>query len=136
MELPQNKVIILFDGVCNLCDAWVSFLIKRDTSDQFRFIAISSNIGKELLTQLSIEPAIDSIIVYYPKTSSYHYKSEAVVEILSYLGWRYYWFKLLAVLPVVLLDKLYDLIAKNRYRIYGKRTECMLPTPEIKSKFL
>lgn len=136
MELPQNKVIVLFDGVCNLCNNWVRFLIKRDMYDRFRFVAISSDKGKELMAKLSIEPSVDSIIVYHPKTSSYYYKSEAVIEIFSHLGWKYYWYKVLVVIPTSILNMFYDLVAKNRYSIYGKRTVCMLPSPGVKSKFL
>ncbi|OWP74218.1 thiol-disulfide oxidoreductase DCC family protein [Flavobacterium oreochromis] len=134
-KLPQNKQIILFDGICNLCNHWVQYIIQRDKNDTFRFVSLQSELGKEILEYLGIAKRnIDSIVLYVPN-KAYYYKSEAVLEIaknLSYLNKL----SLLKIIPVPLRDPVYDFIAKNRYKWYGKTESCMIPSPEIKSKFI
>ena len=85
-NLPKGKKIILFDGVCNLCDASVHYVIKHDKNDLFRFVALQSNLGQVILTHIGINPShIDSIILYEPGVA-YYYKSSAVVEIAKGLS--------------------------------------------------
>ena len=86
LNLPKNKKIILFDGVCNLCDSAVQFVIKHDKKDVFRFVALQSELGKQILKLININPAnIDSIILYEPGIA-YYYKSEAAIQILKNLA--------------------------------------------------
>jgi predicted DCC family thiol-disulfide oxidoreductase YuxK len=136
LNLPQNKKIILFDGVCNLCDSAVQFVIKHDKQDVFRFASLQSEIGQEIIKHIGIDiNNIDSIILYQPGIA-YYYKSEAALEIAKNLGGLFSFATIFKILPTALSNVIYDYVAKNRYKWYGKKDSCMIPTPELKSKFL
>ena len=136
LNLPQNKKIILFDGVCNLCDSAVQFVIKYDSKDVFRFVALQSDLGLEILKHIGINPAnIDSIILYEPGIA-YYYKSDAALQIAKNLGGFFHFGPVFRIFPTRIRNQLYDYIAKNRYTWYGKKESCMIPTPELKAKFL
>jgi predicted DCC family thiol-disulfide oxidoreductase YuxK len=133
--LPKNKKIILFDGVCNLCDSSVQLIIKNDSRDIFRFVALQSDLGKKIISYIGIDVSlIDSIILYEPNIA-YYYKAEAAIRIAKELKG---WYPLLGCFSFLgkSLNVVYDYIAKNRYRWYGKKESCMIPTPELKAKFL
>lgn len=135
-NLPKNKKIILFDGVCNLCNSAVQFIIERDKKDVFRFVALQSDLGKEICKYIGIDTKItDSIILYEPGIA-YYYKSEAALKIASQLGGFYGFLGSFNFLPKRMNDSIYDYIAKNRYKWYGKKEHCIIPTPEFKAKFL
>jgi predicted DCC family thiol-disulfide oxidoreductase YuxK len=135
-DLPEDKKIILFDGVCNLCDETVQKIIKNDKKDLFRFVPLQSELGQEIIKYLGVDTnKLDSIILYEPKVA-YFYKAEAIMEISKDLsGWLHY-IRLFSWLPNGLANPVYDYIAKNRYKWYGKKEQCMMPTPELKQKFL
>lgn len=136
MNLPHDKKIILFDGVCNLCDSTVQFIIKHDKKDVFRFVAIQSEIGQEIIKHIGIDTAkTDSIILYEPG-KAYYYKAEAALNIASSLSGVYSLLGVFKVVPKGLSNMVYDYIARNRYEWYGKKDACMIPTPELKAKFL
>ena len=136
LNLPPNKKIILFDGVCNLCDSAVQFVIQYDKKDSFRFVALQSDLGQEILNYIGINPKnIDSIILYNPGVA-YYYKSRAALEIATDLGGFFHLGTLFKIIPTGISDQIYDYIAKNRYKWYGKKEICMIPTLELKSKFL
>jgi len=136
LNLPKNKKIILFDGICNLCNGAVQFIIKNDKKDIFRFVALQSELGKEICNYIGIDQnKIDSIIFYNPGVV-YYYKSSAVLEIAQDLGGIYSLITIFKILPEKLRNYIYDYIAKNRYKWYGKKESCMIPTPELKAKFL
>ena len=135
-NLPKNKKIILFDGVCNLCDSAVQFIIKHDKKDVFRFVALQSNLGLEICNYIGIDPKItDSIVLYEPGTA-YYYKSEAALKIASQLGGFYGFLAGFNFLPKRINDSIYDYIATNRYKWYGKKEHCMIPSEALKMKFL
>ena len=135
-KLPKDKKIILFDGVCNLCDATVQKVIKADKKDVFRFVALQSDLGKEIINYIGIDTEkTDSIILYEPGIA-YHIKAEAAIEIAKTIGGVYSLLGIFSVFPNWLKDIGYDFVAKNRYKWYGKKESCMIPTPEIKAKFL
>lgn len=135
-NLPQHKKIILFDGLCNLCDASVQFIIKRDKKDIFRFVSLQSDLGQELLQQLPISTQkIDSIILY-ESDKAYYYKSEAVFEIVKSIGGFFYCLLIFKWLPTAVTNTIYDYIARNRYRWWGKKDHCLVPTKDLQSKFL
>ena len=135
-KLPKNKKIILFDGVCNLCDATVQFIIKHDKKDVFRFVALQSDLGQEIIDYIGIDTSkTDSIILYEPGRA-YFYKSEATIKIAAEIGGIYSILRLFSILPAGLSNGVYDFVARNRYKWYGKKAECMIPTPEMKAKFL
>jgi predicted DCC family thiol-disulfide oxidoreductase YuxK len=136
LNLPPNKKIILFDGVCNLCNSAVQFVIEHDKKDVFRFVALQSELGQEILKHIGINPKnIDSIILYEPGVA-YYYKSSAAIQISKSLGGFWHLGTVLRIIPTGIRNQLYDYIAKNRYKWYGKKESCMIPTPELKSKFL
>lgn len=130
------KKIILFDGVCNLCNSSVLFIIKRDKKDRFRFAALQSEVGKKLARERNIDTSkVDSIILIEPHIA-YYTQSTAALKIGQSFGglWRVLW--IFEWIPARIRNRLYDFIAKNRYRWYGKKDACMVPTPELKAKFL
>jgi predicted DCC family thiol-disulfide oxidoreductase YuxK len=135
-ELPLNKKIILFDGVCNLCNSAVQFVIKHDKKDVFRFVALQSELGQEIITYIGIDSKnIDSIILYEPGIA-YYYKSDAALQIAKNLDGIFSIGTVFRIIPTGIRNHLYDYIAKNRYKWYGKKESCMMPTPELKIKFL
>ena len=134
-QLPKDKKIILFDGVCNLCDNSVQFIIKHDDKDVFRFASLQSEIGQQILNYIGLDATkFDSIVLYVP-TEAYYVKAEAAMQIAKELN---SWHKIISYLSFTgsFGNFVYDYIAKNRYQWYGKKDECMIPTPELKSKFL
>ena len=136
INLPKGKKIILFDGVCNLCNSAVQFIIKHDKKDLFRFVALQSDLGQEIIRHIGIDTKnTDSIVLYEPGIA-YYYKSEAALEIAKHLDSFYSFLSIFKILPTAVSDSVYDYIAKNRYKWYGKKESCMIPTDELKSKFL
>lgn len=136
LDLPQNKKIILFDGVCNLCESSVQFVIKHDAKDQFRFVSLQSELGQKILAHIGINNKhIDSVILYEPGIA-YYYKSTAALQIAKHLGGFFHFGTVFRIIPTNLRNVLYDYIAKNRYAWYGKKEACLIPTAELKAKFL
>lgn len=134
MGKGNDKKIVLFDGVCNLCNGLVQFIIKRDRQDQFRFAALQSEKGRTLLAQHGLPvDQFDSIVLI--TGDEYFIKSMAALRIFKelkvYKG--LWWFR---YLPQKLRDFGYDIVARNRYKWFGKKSSCMLPTPELQAKFL
>lgn len=128
--------IILFDGVCNLCNGAVQFVIKRDKKNLFRFAALQSEVGKRLISERNIDTgAIDSIILIEPGVA-YYTKSTAALKIAEDLKGIWSLSSIFLWLPESLRNIVYDFIAKNRYKWYGKKDQCMVPTPELRDKFL
>ena len=131
----EGKHIVLFDGVCNLCNGAVLFIIKRDKKDRFRFAALESDLGKELLARHNIDPSkIDSIVLI--SGDSAFAKAGAALRIAKYLTGLWPLLYSLVIIPKFIADAVYDFIARNRYKWFGKKDSCMIPTPELKSKFL
>jgi predicted DCC family thiol-disulfide oxidoreductase YuxK len=136
IAFPKGKKIILFDGICNLCESSVLFVIKYDKKDIFRFVALQSDLGIEIVKHIGLNPKhIDSVILYEPGIS-YFYKSAAAIEIAKDLGGFFYMGTLFKIIPNGLRNLLYDFIAKNRYSWYGKKESCWTPSDKLKSKFL
>jgi predicted DCC family thiol-disulfide oxidoreductase YuxK len=128
--------IILFDGVCNFCDASINFIIDRDAKNTFKFAALQSDTGKQLLLQHGVPDtkALDSVVLI--KENKIYKKSAAALEIVRYLNGLWPALYVFKLLPSFLLDFLYDVIAKNRYRLFGRAEACRLPTPELRQKFI
>ena len=136
-NLPQHKKIILFDGLCNLCDASVQFIIKRDSKDVFRFVSLQSNLGQQIVQHLELNTQkVDSILLYNSVQNTYFYKSEAVFEIVKSSGGIFYCLLIFRLIPIAITNKIYDFIARNRYRWFGEKKSCFVPTKELESKFL
>jgi len=136
IDIPKDKKIILTDGVCNLCNGIVLKIIKYDMKNTFLFANLQSEAGKELTKYLGIDTKkIDAIILYEPGVS-YEIKSNAALKIMDDFGGFWKLTFVLRVFPVSFRDVIYDIIAKNRYKWFGKKESCMMPTPEMKAKFL
>jgi predicted DCC family thiol-disulfide oxidoreductase YuxK len=136
IDLPENKKIILFDGVCNLCDNAVQYVLKHDKKDVFRFVALQSDLGAEILNYLKVDTAkMDSIILYEPGIA-YYYKSDAALEVVKDLNSFLKWSIIFKIIPSSLRNPIYDYVARNRYKWFGKKEACMIPTEETKAKFL
>lgn len=136
INLPKNKKIILFDGVCNLCNSSVLEVVKYDVKNQFVFASLQSEVGKKITNHLYIDISkIDSIILYIPNVS-YEVKSTAALKIMSSFGGLWVLVQVFFLFPVSIRDVVYDFIAKNRYKWFGKKESCLMPTDELKSKFL
>lgn len=134
MEPPAHP-IVLFDGVCNLCNTSVQFIIRRDPAGRFRFASLQSPLGEELLARFGIDRGVtDSVVLV--EGDRWYAESDAALRIAR--GLKGAW-KALAVLrgiPRPLRDAAYRLVARNRYRWFGKQETCWLPTPELRERFL
>lgn len=135
-ELPKDKKIILFDGVCNLCDSTIQFVIRHDKKDIFRFVALQSELGQKILSHIGVSRTkTDSTILYEPG-KAYYIKSDVAFTILKEIGGIHKLLLAFTILPKPLLNKIYDYVAKNRYKWFGQKENCLIPTPELKAKFL
>ena len=135
MEIVNDKMIILFDGVCNLCIGSVKFIIKNDTNDNFRLAAIQSPEGQKLIKKFSINvEKIDSIVLI--KKNKIKYRSSAALFVLRNLNTFWKFLLIFYVIPIPIRDFFYRAIAKNRYSIFGKQDSCLIPNEKYKSKFL
>jgi len=136
MKLPDNKKIVLFDGVCNLCNHSIIYIIKRDYKDKFRFAPLQSEIGKTLLKEFQQSRySLDSIVLYDPEKGLFS-RSSAVLRISKELKFPSNLYSIFLIIPAFIRDWFYNYIAKNRYKWYGKQESCMIPTPELTKKFL
>ncbi len=146
--------VILFDGVCNLCNASVNFIIDRDNKKLFQFASLQSEYAQNLIsnstedvrffTSKGIIPLNESIrkelnslssILYFEDNILYH-KSDAALRIAEHLGGLYKFISIGRILPTFLRDFIYEYIARNRYRWFGKKESCRMPSPELKERFL
>jgi predicted DCC family thiol-disulfide oxidoreductase YuxK len=126
--------IILFDGVCNFCNGAINFVIDHDTERRFRFASLQSDIGQRILTE-NRRSVSDFDTVLLVREGKVYEKSTAALEIVRYLrGWS--WLYACRFIPRFIRDAVYNLIAQNRYRIFGKSESCRIPTPEERSLFI
>jgi len=133
--LTDEKQIILFDGVCNFCNFWVNFVIKRDTKDIFRFAALQSETAKELTSSFSIDASkLDTFVLI--EGEKFFTKSTAALMICKKLNGPIKILLLFSILPKIFRDFIYDLGAKNRYKFFGKKESCRIPTEADRLKFL
>ena len=127
--------ILLVDGVCNLCNGIVTFTIKRDIQNKFRFVFLQSERGQTLLKQFGL-PTNDLATFVYIIGDKYYLKSSAGLRVLKELGGFWKLAYVFMILPTPFRDFIYNVISKSRYTLFGKRDSCMIPTPELKSRFL
>lgn len=126
---------LLFDGVCNLCISAVNFIIKRDSKEKIKFLTLQSENGQAFLKKFGL-PTNDFNTIVFISGEKYYLKSTAVLHVLKELGgvWKLYY--VFIIFPRPFRDFIYSIVAKIRYRIFGKRATCIIPTPEIKRRFL
>jgi predicted DCC family thiol-disulfide oxidoreductase YuxK len=137
---PDSKPIVLYDGICGLCNHLVQFLLKRDTHDHFRFASLQSTFANALLTDRGLDPNdLDTVYVvkdYGLPNQSLLARSDAILYLLTQLGGLWKLAGVGRVLPKAFRDVIYKIVARNRYRVFGKHESCMLPEPKHRQKFL
>jgi predicted DCC family thiol-disulfide oxidoreductase YuxK len=132
--MPTEPVIV-FDGVCVLCNGWVRFLLKRKAADKYRFAAMQGAAGRSLLERNGLDPddPVSMLLVDGEAVSS---DSDAILSIVTGLGGAWRLAAVAYVVPRPIRDPLYRWIARNRYRWFGRYDQCAVPTPEIAARFL
>ena len=126
--------IILFDGVCNLCNTSVKFIIKRDSEGHFKFASLQSGTGQTLLRMHGLHKDLNSFVLL--EDDKVFLKSSAALRVCRKLGSAWPILSLFRFLPPFIRDLLYDFVAKNRYKWFGKEESCLVPSPEWKQRFL
>ena len=136
--MSRQRPIILFDGVCNLCNSTVQWVIKHDKEGRFDFASLQSDVARRELMKVmdprEIDALPDSIVLV--DAEGIHVRSAAALRILRGLGSWFLLLRLGVVLPPPIRDAVYDMVARNRYRWFGRRDTCMIPTPDIAARFL
>lgn len=132
--MANDKPVILFDGVCNLCNKSVQFVLKRDSGNKFLFASLQSEYGLAILERYNLSAKDFKTFILYQNENLY-FRSDGVLKVLVQLK-GYQWTKFFYVIPKFIRDFLYNWIAKNRYRWFGKREVCWMPTPELQKRFL
>ncbi|UOQ46946.1 thiol-disulfide oxidoreductase DCC family protein [Gracilibacillus caseinilyticus] len=128
------KRIILFDGVCNFCSSSVQFIIQRDPDRKLHFASLQSEVGQELVQKYHVPEDIDSLILI--DNDQVYTKSTAALNIAKQLSGVYRFARIFLIIPKPIRDFLYQIIAKNRYKWFGKKEACMIPKPEDRQRFI
>ncbi len=130
-----NQPVILFDGVCNFCSFWVNFAIKRDRKKKLKFAPLQGEAANKLLPQHNINPSSLSSVVFIDHGKAWT-QSSAAIRICKHLdgGWKLFYG--LIIIPKFIRDFIYNIVARNRYKWFGKKESCMVPTPELRERFL
>ena len=127
--------VVLFDGVCNLCNSSVQFLIRNDKKKQLRFASLQSDFGQEVLRKFNL-PQTDFNSFVLLEGEKVYLRSSAALRIAYYLGGFWKIFQIFWIIPPFIRNAIYNFIAQNRYKWFGKKTECMMPSPELRERFL
>ena len=133
--VKNHTHIILFDGVCNLCAGWVHFVVKRDPQQKFKFASVQSPEGLALLAWCGLPTTQYDTMVYIENGNTY-FRSTAFLYVVKHFGALWPLLRLGRIVPRVIRDWLYDRIALNRYRLFGQRELCFMPTPQLTSRFV
>ena len=135
LEIADSHPVLLFDGVCNLCNRWIQFVIERDPDARFRFAPLQSSVAQQLLAETGYEgETLDSVVLV--QDGEYYDRSDAVIRTARQLGGIYRLLGPFRFVPARLRNISYDFVATRRYRWFGKRDACMMPTPETEKRFL
>lgn len=129
------RPFILFDGVCNFCDRSVNFIIKRDLRNRLLFAPLQSPAGRELAAQYGFNENYLGSMVFVENGKAYT-RSTAALRIAAYLNGGWPLLKLLLIVPRFIRDAVYDWIGRNRYRWFGRKDSCMVPSPALRAKFI
>jgi predicted DCC family thiol-disulfide oxidoreductase YuxK len=131
----MDQPVILFDGVCNLCNGAVQFIIKHDKKNRFRFASLQSGTGQHLLEQYNL-PAdqLNSFILI--ENGKAYTRSTGALKVAKKLSGIWPMLYTFMIIPKIFRDSIYDWVARNRYKWFGKKNECMIPAPELKARFL
>ena len=135
VDLPREDPVVLFDGVCNLCSGSVRFLIEHDSGATLRFAPLQSDVAGDLLDAVGLHDYdFDTIVLV--EGEEYYTKSDAALRIARHLDrpWSLLW--AFRYVPRLLRDAVYDIVASSRYAVFGRKEQCMVPTPEVRDRFL
>lgn len=135
IKIPLDKPILLFDGVCNLCNGAVQTIINLDKTAHFRLASLQSETGQTLLKKFDLPTEELGTVVLIDKEKAY-VRSDVPLEVFHQLGGGWQLLYVFKILPRFFRDAVYNWIARNRYRWFGKQVACMIPTPEVKQRFL
>jgi predicted DCC family thiol-disulfide oxidoreductase YuxK len=131
----QKQPIILFDGVCNYCNSVINFIIRQDKKSIFKFAALQSEAGQKLLELYNLPTNnFDSFILI--DNGKVYQSSTAGLKLYNKLPWYWKWTQAFWIVPKFIRDAVYNIIAKNRYKWFGKKETCMIPSPQVKERFL
>lgn len=133
--IANHSHIILFDGLCNLCSGWVQFLIRRDPEANFHFCSVQSDVGQALLVAIGL-PRHRIETMAYIHHGTVFLRSSAILEVTRKLPWLWPACAIGLIIPVRWRDWCYQRLANNRYRVAGKKNQCMVPSDEIKARFI
>jgi predicted DCC family thiol-disulfide oxidoreductase YuxK len=131
----NENPVILFDGVCNFCNGAINFVLKQDRKSVFRFAPLQSEAGRRLLQQYNLPTEEFESFVLIDQGKVYK-KSNAALRVMNKLPWYWKESQIFRVIPTIFRDAIYDFIARNRYKWFGKKDQCMVPTAEMRSRFL
>jgi predicted DCC family thiol-disulfide oxidoreductase YuxK len=136
----QGQSLLLYDGVCGLCNGLNRFVIARDTANTFDFASLQSPMGRSLLVRFGVSPDVLTtlyvIVDHRSETPVLLAKSKAVLFIARSLGWPWKGFAAFRIFPAALLDFAYDIVARHRYRLFGRSDQCEIPSPDVRRRFL
>lgn len=133
--MENQNPVILFDGVCNFCDHAINFVLKQDKKKIFRFATLQSEAGQKLLQQHNLSTKdFDSFVLI--DDGKVYKKSAASLRVMNKLPWYWREVQIFRIIPTIFRDAIYDFVARNRYKWFGKKDQCMIPTPEIRGRFL
>lgn len=139
MPSPKDELqpdgLWLFDGVCNFCSGSVQTILKLDRKGAIHFTPIQSTYGRQLAIEAGLDPDEPSSFAFYVDGRALQ-KSEAILALMGRLPPPWRWGRIVGVLPRTLLDRAYDWLAANRYRLMGRKDACMVPPPDVRSRFL
>ncbi|MEX0680429.1 MAG: thiol-disulfide oxidoreductase DCC family protein [Balneolales bacterium] len=133
--MDRSHPVLLFDGVCNFCNGWVNFVIDHDPQAHIHFAPLQSKAAHNLLRQYNISHRKMDTIILVDNGKIYE-KSDALLRLFTYLTGIVRWLRFCAIIPRFIRNRIYNLIARNRYAWFGKQEQCRLPEPGIKERFL
>jgi len=133
--LQKHPRIILYDGVCKLCNGWSQFVVKHDIHNEFRLASVQSEVGKKILRAFDMPTNMFDTMLYVENGTAYK-QIDAFLKVIKHFNHPWRWLGIFRLIPKAIRDWLYDRIALNRYTLFGKYDQCMLPSDEYKNKFL
>jgi len=134
-DIPRDQPIVLFDGVCNLCSGTIQFVIEHDPESHFRFAPLQSETAEKLLADVGFDDYdFDTFVLV--DGDDYYTKSDAALRVASELEFPWSLAGSLRVIPRPIRDAVYDTVGSHRYAIFGKKAQCMVPTPEVRDRFI
>ena len=132
--LPEDERLLIFDGYCRLCSGWARFVLRYDHDATITMATVQSAVGNEILSELRVNISSPETVVFVERGTAY-FKSDAIFRIIAKLRWPWQPLRVFEILPRGLRDWAYSLIARNRYRLFGRREVCFLPQPEYQDRF-